>query len=326
MDSFFQTKVENAADWLQDAIDNEIFFVCQTGDSIHHWVETDRFLTDTRQYFHVFIWNYQQLRKGIDMYFSGQVKNVLDNGTSEKNEIKINGYTMNYVSSGIDLVNLVDSYLKHERNAFGFNDYEEFEKLKQDEHADNLLYALAYAMRNFSQHGNLLVSCELTDTDLKIGFDLHQLLNSHNSNLKKCTKERFEALSNKLFLFDSWRPYISYPNVIESLYVSVCKLYLGFLKIAKKHIEKISTEAVKYVEENNTLCPVDPNGNKAIIYILEEEPGNLHFIEGSPDNLKTCMKGLIEEAEKHCLEAEKNLEEVKTHFRPVACPTNDSEI
>ena len=126
------------------------------------WIELSEIATNQSQLYHQYRWNYLQLINGIQAMLSDEIISTHDNGTNQTPQIVINGYVINFVSSGDNLIDYLRSYYRHLRKQ-GINVLNDFELMANSLFDSNYYYSLLGELRNQAQHGQLLVSMYRTE-------------------------------------------------------------------------------------------------------------------------------------------------------------------
>lgn len=268
MDTFSQYRFTDSDSWIQDLIDEGRYFEYENSPELIEWINVDRFNTEINQLFRVYLWNYGQLVSGIKMYTNGVVEEVIDNGSDLPDNIIINGYAMNFVSAGMDLIKFLTSFCNSSSNDFSYSD--EFIKNTNKEFDTGLCYAMVAKLRDFAQHGQLIIS-EYCDTEGRkcIAFDLAQLLDPMFFNLSGAAKNRIKKAYEELSAITDGPVRISFPLTVDSFHVSVCKLYLDFIQNFLAHAEKVASAAQDILDSSEGKL-LDNPCNSVIAVVAEK--------------------------------------------------------
>lgn len=319
MDAFTRYKFSDVDKWLMPFIEAERFFEYGSEPDLEHWLELSRLVLDAQQLFEIYLWNYSQLVNGLHIYANGVVCEVLDNGSQQSDLIRVNGYTMNYISSGINLVNFLSAWCTHERK-WGFGSCEAFKKLTNVEFDNNLNYALAYSLRNYSQHGQLIVSMHKDNgIDKQICFDLYQLLNPMFVDMNAKAERRMEELLEFLENRQDGVIRLSYTCLIDSFHQSICHLYCDFLKMLHPYVGDCMEKAQSVLDNSNERVLFDnERGFFSILLSKQDEDYIAHLLIGKPEELASSLTANLETASKELAIAESNLEKTRKSFIPLS--------
>lgn len=319
MDAVTRYKFSDVDEWLVPFIETGRYFEFGSEPDLEHWLELSRLLTDVQQLFEVYLWNYSQLTNGLRIFTNGVVREVRDNGSRHSNRIRVNGYTMNCISNGINLVNFLSALCAHEGKS-GFSSCKAFKKLTSDEFDNNLNYAIAYSLRNYSQHGQLIVSMHKDNgVDEQVCFDVYQLLNpafvDMNAIAEKKMRELLEFLENR----QDGVARLAYTSLIDSFHQSICHLYHEFLRMLHPYVCDCMSKAQHVLDSSKEKNLLDKDGGSLSI-LLEKlnEDYVAHLLIGKPEQLTFDLEVAIEEASEELSKAESNFAKTREHFTPLS--------
>lgn len=318
MDSLEILDAVEAQDWLIQHIDEGHYFELDSHPELEHWMDLTRLVNDMQQLHEVFLWNHAQLINGVQIYMDGVLQKVIDNGSSQAENIIINGYAMNYFSSGINLISFLQSISNHEKKR-EFKNHQAFDALRRKTFDEDFNYALSYTLRNYSQHGQLIASIYLNAGHEKtVCFDLFQILNSTLVDTNAKAKERFEKIYCKLADRGGNPVRISFAGLTDAYFVSICELYEKFLELFFPYLDSCAKKVQKLLNQSNDRYLTDPGGNKFSILIESGDSSTAHIILGEPATYMRSFQDEIQLAEKKTFEANARLEKTAEAFQRVS--------
>lgn len=243
MDTCTQYKLSDVDEWLPHLIESGRYFKFGEQEDIEHWLSLSRTINDMHQLFQLFLWNYRQMENGIYVCANGMINKIVDNESLQPENIAANGYVMNYISSGINLVNFLTSICSHE-SKHGFDAGNKFIEATNMLFDDNPTYAISYMLRNHSQHGQLIVSMFGDNNHNKfLCFDLYQLLNPIFVGLNSQTKRKISTLLEEMHERNDGVVRLPFADLVDSFYEIICNLYHGFLRILMPYVESCTKSA-----------------------------------------------------------------------------------
>lgn len=318
LDTFRRYKAIDACNQIEGLIEKGLYLECEQEDDIFRWIKVDRWLTDLHQLYQVYLWNYQQLMNGVTVDMQGEVSAVFDNQTTSSKLIQVNGYSMNCISSGVNLITFVESFLKHEGKTYGFEGIGTFKAKTQEEYDSNFNYAFGYLLRNYSQHGNLIVSMYPGENGAdRICFDPFQLSNPSGVGVKAEMRKKLEKLLSTLSAVPEDVIRLSFRGLIHSFHKSVCSLYSAFFSIVQEYFSQINTKAISHLSATKSIIQQDKNGASFFVVLLNvDEMLETHVIMGEPQGLMECFRKYQNEVQMELDQAEINLEIFKKSFKP----------
>ena len=318
MDSLEILDAVEAQDWLIQHIDEGHYFELDSHPELGHWMDLTRLVNDMQQLHEVFLWNHAQLINGVQIYMNDTLQKIIDNGSSQAENIIINGYAMNYFSSGINLISFLQSISNHEKKR-GFKNHQAFDALRRKAFDEDFNYALSYTLRNYSQHGQLIASIYLNAKHEKaICFDLFQILNSALVDTNAKAKKRFEKIYCKLMDYGGNPVRISFAGLTDAYFVSICELYEKFLELFFPYLDSCAKKVQKLLNQSSDRYLTDPGGNKFSILIESGDSSTAHIILGEPAAYMRSFQDEIHLAEKKTLEANARLEKTTEAFQRVS--------
>ena len=311
MDTSATYRIEDTPEWMTNILDRVIPFTIHD-TAIVRWTEMARAVTDIHQLYHLYLWNLRQLLEGVRFSTNDQIIALRDNGTAESGRIIVNGYVMNVISYGVNLIESLRGFAKHEKQR-GFTDAQRFEQVAKDEFDSNILYAIMSGLRNYAQHGQLLVSlyCGEYNCD-RACFDLHQLSEPFLIKKRSLIIKKIQFLINQIEAEGSSPARLSLTYCIDSFNLSVHSLYSQFLRIFQTHIE----DCAKLVNEKYKCEPrhIAKTPDNVSISILLDEDSTAHLHAGEPDQLISDYRINMQEVESNHTTAKTWLEDTSSHF------------
>lgn len=307
LDTFTQFDIERAAEWLKEKVENAPAFDYDDDVELTRWMKLDRELTDIDQLYRVFIWDMDQLYYGIDITLAGKINSLNYAGKEEDVLIVANGYTMNAISAGINFIEALRSFSRHEKK-HGFERADDFEEMVKGIHENSFSYNLFSQLRNFSQHGQLIVS-SYSDNEKNeyLCFDLFQLQNpalfTAGGKFKKRVQEAIDAIRQ----VEDGPIRLSFSLTIIDFVDIIHDVYISFFDAASGFVENCIDDTMAKLECNQERVFHNPEGEQCVFL---QEGANMHILNGNPQELK---KAYINR--RHSAEA--NSEKAKAHRNTV---------
>lgn len=317
MDSFTKIFYQNPDPVIEEILNKKSFLDLEDSDDLRNWYEAwtelNEIVANQSQLYQVYRWNYLQLINGIHILVNDTVMEVRDNETSKSVQTVLNGYAINMISLGSDLIEFLRGFHRH-LSKRGCDVLTEFEQTANREFDDNFYYALLGELRNQAQHGQLLISTYKTeDGSLKACFDLEQIKGARLIKMNGKVRNRIDAAIRQLY--DAQSPFarLSLTNALDAFHLSVSKLYLSFLeKLLPYAVEQVEATQ-KMIGHNRKLVREFPDG---VLYLPLLENRTLHVIDAKPQSLIDCITDDIIHAKDDYADAKQKVEIWKGLIRP----------
>ena len=235
---------------------------------IERYVNTFTVITEVNQLYQVF-WLNVNIMSSNCILNSDDTVLISKNGL-EADPILVNALFNNIISSGRVLVDKIKTILESD---FSENRYTAF----QEEYLSRIYneifsYRFFYELRNFCQHGYLVVSHK----EGKYCFDLYQLLGAEHLGIKKSqSKEWKNAIKTIAEKYNS-EPNICFTHNVDSYVKSILEVYYHFWEFIKKDIELCDNAFREVINANPQYVYNESPLDGFIIYKIEN--GNAHMI------------------------------------------------
>lgn len=210
------------------------------------------------QLYQVFLCNIEFLTERYNVFYGDYITDKRDN--SNVDFIEINTMLINIVSAGKTLIEAIENFLKNNTNDEMANKFKaDYISKKYD---DVFSYRFLYYLRNYSQHGNLIVSQQ---ADGRVCFDLAQILSSHHLYASKSIKESMENVYEELVSLNSGDPYIAFTYTLDTYTLSVVELYYQFLVYIGDYLADIYHEKCDLVDKHPEIVLDDGEHIKDVV-------------------------------------------------------------
>ena len=191
----------------------------------------------------------------------------------------INSLTINLISSGRCLVDMIDVILK---NDLSQNYCDEFRDEFSSTIYDNTFgYRFLYWLRNISQHGYIPVSRKF---DGRYCFDLEQIRNlRHFCYNNKSFIDEIDKIKSEIINVYQNEPDLCFSKNIDDYIKSVIEIYYRFLDFIKPEIDSVFDKVQKCIISHPEYVCRDDRCQGYIAYKKENKTLHLFNVE---DNLK----------------------------------------
>lgn len=297
MNSFTLYSNQNPSPLVESILNEGAYLDLSENAEIDDWFNVWTDLNETvsaQSHLHrVYRWNYLQLTRGVHALANDTIASVADNATGEPPEIALNGYVMNMISSGSDLIKLARDLHNH-LNKRGFSVLEKFELITSQELKDNFYFALLRELRNHAQHGQLLVSTYFNEDGLlKACFDLEQIKRARLIKKSKSVTEKIDAIIQQIYDSGGTVARLSFTHTIDAFHMNVLKLYICFLKALLPFASQQEEKAQGIIEAAREIIKESPDGTP---YLPLMEGKTLHLVNADPKSLVNCIQNDLDRA------------------------------
>lgn len=211
--------------------------------AIDVYVKTVYCLQEIHQLFQIFRYNFNLLHSLYTLWGNGRITPLNPNETIESQYISINAHIINIISSGHAIDEAMQRYLRPEVDLLNDSSVQsDFSDYRSAVFESSFSYRLLDGLRNYAQHGHLLISSK----NGLFGFNLIRILNTlhfshkkpYETELRTVIEETFQTLHNV--------PMQSLTTGLAEYVVHLLSLYVHFWKCIKTDLfEKV--ENVKHV-------------------------------------------------------------------------------
>ena len=268
MNSFSVLKWNNVSESLKEALSSAPEFPCEKIALVVEYQQASRLLSECHQLYQLFDWNWKQFETHIicDFY-----DNISDPENKKRDlTLEINGLTANVISSGKSLIDYLQACSKDDEVFRSFNE------MRTTKYSKKEAYCLLYELRNYVQHGQLIVATYCLDGKIKACFDLYQLKDPMFFTLRKTIEN---ILNTGIELIESvdGSPKLSFGLYMYQYNKEIRELYLNFLKCFKNKIDSATKALFSYLRKNPQLLISLPDGSKGLVYRQDD---TLHLLMG----------------------------------------------
>lgn len=271
----FKTLLSNKIDGIQNQItipeipEEHVLLLKQ-------YVCTAEFIQEIEQLYQVFLINVNALSSRCILNYDDTVYDCQTK--SEANGLLVNALFINIISSGRILVDMIKTILK---NDFSQNLYDGFKKIYLSNIYEHVFaYRFFYELRDFCQHGYLLVS----QNNGKYCFDLHQLLGMTHIKYKKKYETEVQNIIERIYSDFNDEPNICFTRNIDDYVKCIYEEYYKFLDFINDDIKEKCDTAKEIIKNNPHYIYNQKPLQNMIIY--EVEDSNAHMFDSTEDVFK----------------------------------------
>ncbi len=254
----------------------------------NNYVELSASIQDVEQLYRIFMFNLD----AFSPYKLQMDDRVIEISTGKEIDIyTVNALTINLISSGRCLVDMVDVILKKD---LSHNYFDEFrEKYSSNIYENNFGYRFLYWLRNISQHGYIPVSRKF---DGRYCFDLEQIRNlKHFCYSDKSFSNEIDRIKNEIISVYQDEPDLCFSKNIDDYVKSVIEIYYRFLDFIKIEIESICDKVDKCIKTHPEYVCKDEKCKSIVAYKIEDDCYHLFNVD---DNFKNYYQRNCSEVRK----------------------------
>lgn len=285
-------------------------------DLMQRYIELTRLIQQVEQLFLLFIFNVDLFVQNYEIYPNGLIvrvgreiiritlnldkenKYILWDGIEEWNDyIAINAFTNNVLSSGRNLIEILDYGSSFFNAISGDDSAVDFKKKYLSHIYDNsFAYRFLYEMRNYTQHTHLAVS--LSDHE-RYCFDLNTIMRTPRYDMKSDVKAILSSIAEKIHEETDNYPFISVALTLAEYTCCVTHLSFQFIKEHEGLFLKEHRNLLKSFAEKGLIHSSKDEFDGHAFYCDSEE-GVLHAILCS-ENQELYYKSVKERFEQRYL-------------------------
>ena len=307
MNSFSLIAMDNVSEDLKAALKCAYEFPQEKLDLALDYQWVSRVLSECHQLYQLFDWNWQQLQTNVCCdYFDY----ITDPGGRKKDlTLEVNGLTANVISTGKGLIDYLQACSGKD------DDFKRFNNLRVAKYSKESAYYLLYELRNYVQHGQLIVATYAFQGRTKACFDLFQLKDPLFFTPKGKLVKMFET---NIGIIESLKgePKLSFGLYMDLYNMEIRELYLEFLKCFKNKIRQATKRLFSFLDKYPRYLTSLPDGEKCLLY---KQGDDLHLIMGLEVKLTRrpyldCLdktKKQYEKAKKQAKKRQKNFSQIK---------------
>lgn len=268
-------------------------------------------LQEVHQLYRLYDWNRQ-------VFFNNIILTAND-AVSYKNEslqmtddilFDVNGCIGNILSAGRNLVDSFEATLKTECGPDS-QYYQRYKECASNEYDSNAGYFLLYELRNFVQHGHLIVSLAKDPEGIRARLDPYQLLSPSRLDVKEKVRAYLQQAIDRIEGLGD-RPFLSLGFYLEPYNVAVLELYCQFLKQLSPEVSTVSHEFHAYLKAHQQMVGHFPDGSSFAFY---EKEDTQHILNGIDQRLSNIHKHRIKAVTKSLTAARKELTDMNKGIR-----------
>ena len=228
-------------------------------------------------------WNYDKYAKELRIGYDDVVESVSESHLAcggkrvdSKLYMDVNCLVSNVISSGQSLIEPLRTFVKSDMGLDDTN-ASSFDRMIHARHGEKGVYFLFSNLRNYVQHGQLVVSLyRASSAETKASFDLFQLRNPIHFEVKGTFRDFLNQMDEKLKSCNAVTRRLSLGYHVEQYDCFVCEVYGEFLKCVKDHIKRSQKPFFDMLKKHRQYVG-HFNGQD---YVLYYENGIVHMVEG----------------------------------------------
>lgn len=197
-------------------------------ESIETFIEITRYLEERNQLYKMYLFNRALLQNHYTFHYNDKYKVIRNYHFDDR--IAINALTISFLSSFHTLVESQREFYKR----FGFPD------LCSKYYDEHFYYRLLQFLRNFSQHGHLIVSVD--SENLKCNFDIEQIYHTPHFDMEKFKRIGGDDIIKEINEKYNDHAHMVYTESLRHLECAIAKINIEFYDtIEKKYIETVQS-------------------------------------------------------------------------------------
>ena len=214
----------------------------QDKNVIKEIVNVTRDFLEINQLFYVFLFNSLALEDTFILKYNDKLERIRYVEFDCDDFLLLNSLTINYISSGVTFVKSLEDYFKNNLDKEMCSIFKkEYISKKYDTCFSYRLFSL---LRNYSQHGHLIVSCDLNG----YCFDLNKIFNNPHFNYNNTMLTEINNIIKKFLYKVGDYPCIAFSRSIAEYKLCLSEIYLNFINLIEKDMLK------KYKNFNTLLA------------------------------------------------------------------------
>ena len=251
-------------------------------ETIETFIDITRHIQEIEQLFRIFRVNIKILLNFYRLGNNDEISKNYDFALEDTDDYIINFLVINYISSAKTLKESIENFMKQfvgETNEINIKYNNEcLNKLYDDVFA----YRLLLRLRDFTQHGHLIVS---RDYQNKYYFDIEQILSTPHFNINKKLKNEMKNIRQEIYEKYGDHPRIAFTLSVAEFNYCIIKTYNGFLEaieeVFKEHIRSLK----KLIKDRPHFIYSSNNYFNGFIFFENDEDG-VQCFNPNDDSLK----------------------------------------
>lgn len=248
------------------------------------YILISQYIKNIKQLFLIFQVNLDQLEEYCILYYNDQAEPR--NAVEKVDLIKLNALTVNIVSAGKSLVEMIEilttKYITDEKMDFK-------KELISKKYDESFSYRFMYFIRNFAQHGHLPVSL---DEEGKLFFDLYEILDTPDFEAKSFGGE-LEKYKQRMIKQFGTRPHLAYVYTMDEYVRIVYEIYEAYYEYIRKAVKELDEAVYTCLQEHPEYIVREPEEMAGLVPVYMDHEEVLHVF--CPEErmiflFETCME------------------------------------
>ena len=272
------------------------------------FVDITTYIQEIEQLFRIFRINLKLILNFYRLGNDDKISKNYDFDLEDTDEYIINSLVINYISSAKTLKESIENFMEKfvwENNEINIKYNNECLKKLYD---NVFSYRLLLRLRDFSQHGHLIVSEVFED---KYCFDIEQILSTPHFNINKKLKLEMESIRRDIYDKYGDHPRIAFTLSIVEFNYCIIKTYNEFFYTVEEVLKQYIQSMKKIIKDRSDICYKSNNVLNGFIF-FENDDGILNCFNQNGDSLKMFYE--MKDKAAFILKEEKELELLKKSF------------
>ena len=230
---------------------------------IEEYIEFTRDVIEISQLFRIYRINYNNIFFHYDLLSNDVIIRNSELYCKEDDIILINTLIINYISSAKTFVDSANTFLEKKIN-------HEKSSLSSDIYDNHFSYRFLYEMRNYSQHGHLLVNIS---SEKQCCFNIDHIIHSPHYNFKgKIVNElgNLKEIISDIITDDV--PSIAFTSTLADFHICILQIYICFIDSIEDKLKALVDKISKMIKEHPDIVHNSEDlFNGYILYDVKEE-------------------------------------------------------
>ena len=257
-------------------------------------------------------WNYRKLMSGVDISDDDQINKCASKGNSkEMGELyfDVNCYVANFISSGMCLVEALRTFAKED--LYEGEDSAGFNKFVNDLYDSNARYRFVSELRNYVQHGQLVVSIYRSESSYKACFDINQLIKPCHFTIKRSYRDLLQDISVQLDDVRATFERIAIKPMLLDYYASVQTIYDHFLLTCAAKLPARCDSFYRVIDDHPECVATYDLVGQMVRYVDGDE---MHVLNGIDVRLSDTLGARRAEMQPELCRAKKENEALQSKY------------
>lgn len=251
-------------------------------ETIETFIDITRHIQEIEQLFRIFRVNIKIIFYFYRLGNNDEISKNYDFDLEETDDYIINCLIINYISSAKTLKESIENFMKQfigETDEININYNNEYLNKLYD---DVFAYRLLLRLRDFTQHGHLIVS---RDYQNKYYFDIEQILSTPHFNINKKLKLELKNIKQEIYERYGEHPRIAFTLSVAEFNYCIIKTYKEFLETIEGVLKKRVRCIKKLLKDRPNLIYRSNNYFNGFVFFEKDEDG-VHCFNPNEDSLK----------------------------------------